>query len=333
MTLSGCVLGAVWAPTPACLPARQVRFQLERAQEGLQRQLLHAEGGLGVLEARLADAHSGTQAWTGSMSRTALHAAAVRQPEPRCCAPPAADAEALRQRVALEQARVGELEGLLAIARADQFKRDAVAAEGGPDRQVASLREQRRLLEEQVGTLQRQVDGLVQRREEQDEELGALRARLAGEWDAGAATSSRHAQQAGAALAEQLAEARRQCVEYAEEIEELRAQAAALASARDGADAELQAAQAELADAKALLVAQGGEEGRSSAGTQPAEAAARLAQLEAQNRELSDRLEALAAGAGQHAASAAGLDARLEEVQQVRVGWGCVVCLHVLCSP
>lgn len=31
-----------------------------------------------------------------------------------------ADAESLRHRVALEQARVGELEGLLALARADQ---------------------------------------------------------------------------------------------------------------------------------------------------------------------------------------------------------------------
>lgn len=44
------------APCPA---AQQVRFQLERAQEGLQRQLLHAEGGIGVMEARLADAQSG----------------------------------------------------------------------------------------------------------------------------------------------------------------------------------------------------------------------------------------------------------------------------------
>lgn len=44
-------------PLPLCLP--QVRFQLERSQEGLQRQLLHAEGGVAVLEARLADAHAG----------------------------------------------------------------------------------------------------------------------------------------------------------------------------------------------------------------------------------------------------------------------------------
>lgn len=34
-----------------------------------------------------------------------------------------AEADSLRQRVALEQARVGELEGLLAIARADQVGR------------------------------------------------------------------------------------------------------------------------------------------------------------------------------------------------------------------
>ena len=36
-----------------------------------------------------------------------------------CCVV-GAEGEALRQRVALEQAHVGELEGLLAIARADQ---------------------------------------------------------------------------------------------------------------------------------------------------------------------------------------------------------------------
>ena len=45
--------------TPADLA--QVRVQLERAQEALQRQLVHAEGGIGVLEARLADAQSGEQ--------------------------------------------------------------------------------------------------------------------------------------------------------------------------------------------------------------------------------------------------------------------------------
>lgn len=33
---------------------------------------------------------------------------------------PSTEADSLRQRVALEQARVGELEGLLALARADQ---------------------------------------------------------------------------------------------------------------------------------------------------------------------------------------------------------------------
>ena len=52
----------------------QVRFQLERTREGMQRQLAHAEGSVGVLQARLGDAQS--------------------------------DAEALRQRVGLEQARV-----------------------------------------------------------------------------------------------------------------------------------------------------------------------------------------------------------------------------------
>ncbi len=34
----------------------------------------------------------------------------------------AAEAEALKQRIALEQARVGELEGLLAVARADEVR-------------------------------------------------------------------------------------------------------------------------------------------------------------------------------------------------------------------
>lgn len=57
---------------------------------------------------------------------------------------------------------MGELEGLLAIARADQYKRDAAAAEAAPERAATALREQKRLLEEQVATLQRQVDGLVQ---------------------------------------------------------------------------------------------------------------------------------------------------------------------------
>lgn len=51
------------------------------------------------------------------------------------------------------------------LARPPQFKRDAVAGESGPDRQLAALKEQRRLLEEQAATLQRQVDGLVQVRE------------------------------------------------------------------------------------------------------------------------------------------------------------------------
>ena len=40
------------------------------------------------------------------------------------------EADSLRQRVALEQARVGELEGLLAIARADQVGRVGGAKEG-----------------------------------------------------------------------------------------------------------------------------------------------------------------------------------------------------------
>lgn len=57
-----------------------MRFQLERAREGLQRQLAHAEGSVGVLQARLGDAQ--------------------------------ADAEALRQRVGLEQARVSGGSGL-----------------------------------------------------------------------------------------------------------------------------------------------------------------------------------------------------------------------------
>jgi hypothetical protein len=86
-----------------------------------------------------------------------------------------ADSDALRQRIGLEQARVGELEGLLAVSRAEQYKRDAVAAEAGPERFVASLSEQKRLLEEQVTTLQRQVDGLVQVREEVAEQRSMAR--------------------------------------------------------------------------------------------------------------------------------------------------------------
>lgn len=64
--------------------------------------------------------------------------------------------------MSLEQSRVSELESLLVIARTDQCRRATVAAEADPERGVASLREQKRLLEEQVATLQRQVDGLVQ---------------------------------------------------------------------------------------------------------------------------------------------------------------------------
>ncbi|PRW50911.1 basal body [Chlorella sorokiniana] len=262
--------------------AEQVRFQLERAQEGLQRQLLHAEGGLGVLEARLEDAQS--------------------------------EADSLRQRVALEQARVGELEGLLAIARADQFKRDAVAAEAGPDRQLAALKEQRRLLEEQAATLQRQVDGLVQRREEQDAELATLRARLAGEFDAGATSGSRAAHEQGAELAAQLAEARQRCGEYAAEAESLRAQAAQLAGARDGAEAALQAATAELDAVKALLVQQEAGSGASAGGGNGSDAM--LAQLEEHNRQLAARLEVLQAGAERHQEGAAGAAGQLAELQQ-----------------
>jgi hypothetical protein len=47
------------AHTHTCLCSLQVRFKLERAQEALQRQLLHAEGSVGVLQAQLADAQSG----------------------------------------------------------------------------------------------------------------------------------------------------------------------------------------------------------------------------------------------------------------------------------
>lgn len=46
-----------------------------------------------------------------------------------------------------------------------QFKRDSVAAEGGADKRVAALQEQRALLEAQAASLQRQVDGLVEVRE------------------------------------------------------------------------------------------------------------------------------------------------------------------------
>ncbi|KAI7844734.1 hypothetical protein COHA_001619 [Chlorella ohadii] len=264
--------------------AEQVRFQLERAQEGLQRQLLHAEGGIGVLEARVADAQS--------------------------------EADSLRQRVALEQARVGELEGLLALARAEQYKRDAVAAESGADRQLAALKEQRRLLEEQAATLQRQVDGLVQRREEQDAELASLRARLAGEFDAGATSGSGAAAEQGAELALQLAEARQRCSEFAAEAESLRAQAAQLAGARDGAETALQAATAELETVKALLVQQDAGDGELGGSGGSNGASAMLAHLEEQNCQLAAKLEALQAGAERQQEGAAGTAGQLAELQQ-----------------
>lgn len=234
-----------------------------------------------------------------------------------------------------------------------QFKRDAVAAEAGPDRQLAALKEQRRLLEEQAATLQRQVDGLVQvrrgwrrfwadgdllqccvhasqarmprfpwqsqlplsrplqRREEQDAELAALRSRLAGEFDAGATSGSRAAHEQGAELAAQLAEARQRCSEFAAEAESLRAQAAKLQGARDGAEAALQGATAELEAVKALLVEQeaGGLGGGGSGSS------ALLVQLEEQSR----RLEALQAGAERHQEGASGAAGQLAELRQV--GW------------
>ena len=49
--------------------------------------------------------------------------------------------------------QVGELEGLLAMARAEQFNTDAVLAASGAERQIASLKEQKGLLEEQVCSL------------------------------------------------------------------------------------------------------------------------------------------------------------------------------------
>jgi hypothetical protein len=49
--------------------------------------------------------------------------------------------------------QVGELEGLLAMARAEQFNKDAAMAASGAERQIASLREQKGLLEEQVSWL------------------------------------------------------------------------------------------------------------------------------------------------------------------------------------
>jgi hypothetical protein len=48
-----------------------------------------------------------------------------------------------------------------ALSPAPQFKRDAVAAEGGAERQLAGLHEQKAALEARAAALQRQVDGLV----------------------------------------------------------------------------------------------------------------------------------------------------------------------------
>ncbi|KAL4853675.1 Centrosomal protein [Chlorella vulgaris] len=228
--------------------AEQVRFQLERAQEALQRQLVAAEGGVGVLEARLADAVS--------------------------------DSDALRQRIGLEQARVGELEGLLAVSRAEQYKRDAVAAEAGPERFVASLSEQKRLLEEQVATLQRQVDGLVQRREAQDAELAQLRSRLAAEFEAGGASASRASQQQGEELGQRLLEAQQQCSELGREAHAARGEAAQLQGMRNDAVAALHAAQAELEDVKGMLRRQQGEEPGLAGAAAACSAAADCAHLE-----------------------------------------------------
>lgn len=158
----------------------------------------------------------------------------------------------------------------------------------------------------------------LQRREEQDEELAALRARLAGEFDAGATSGTRAAQQQGAELATQLAEARQQCSEFAAEAESLRVEAAQLAGARDGAEAALQVATAELEAVKSLLVQQeaGGEGLRGGSGGDDA----RLAQLEQQNRQLAARLERLQAGAERHQEGAAGAAGQLAELQQVSEG-------------
>lgn len=162
----------------------------------------------------------------------------------------------------------------------------------------------------------------VQRREAQDREIEALRQRLAAEFEAGAMRGSAEAGHRGDALASQLAEARQQCSEFAAEAQDLRAQAAALAGARDGAEAVLAAAQAELASVKSLLVRQeGGGGGGHSGGGSPRsvlEAAERLAQLEADNIELAQQLTALQAGLGVHAATAVGLDGDAEQLQQVR---------------
>ena len=164
----------------------------------------------------------------------------------------------------------------------------------------------------------------LQRREAQDDELAQLRARLAGEFDEGASRGSRGAQQRSEALAAQLAEAQRRCSEYAGEAEVLRAEAARLAGARDGVEAALEAAQAELEQAKGLLV-----QGADAAGGADVALAARLAQLEGHNRQLAKQLEELQAGAGQHMQSAADVSSGVAEAQQGG-GQGCGVPALVL---
>jgi DNA repair exonuclease SbcCD ATPase subunit len=168
----------------------------------------------------------------------------------------------------------------------------------------------------------------LQRREAQNDELAQLRARLAGEFDVGASNGSREAHQRSEALAAQLAEAQRRCSEYAREAEALRAEAARLAGARDGADAALVAAQAELEEVKGLLV-----HGAGAVGGADVALAARLAQLEGQNRQLAQQLEALQAGAGRHVQSAADVCSGLAEAQQVgEQGCGLPVLVLVLAT-
>lgn len=91
----------------------------------------------------------------------------------------------------------------------------------------------------------------------------------------------------------------------------MRAQAAQLQGAKDGAEAALQGATAELEALKALLVEQeAGGLGSSGSGS-----SALLAQLEEQSR----RLEELQAGAERHQEGAAGAAGQLAELRQV--GW------------
>ncbi|GAB4818323.1 hypothetical protein N2152v2_005369 [Parachlorella kessleri] len=256
--------------------AEQVGFQLERTREGLQRQLAHAEGSVGVLQARLGDAQS--------------------------------DAEALRQRVGLEQARVGELEGLLAMARAEQFNTDAILAASGAERQMASLREQKGLLEEQVSTLQRQLDGVVQRRESQEQELAQLRMQLAAQYDTGSV--DRNASQENAVLLQQLAELQKQCQAFVVEAEALRGQVAKLEGARDAAEGGLAAAQQELEQLKHMLREAPGNDAI------PTHIQAHFFEMEGLNSSLQQQLDALRQGTSNSAQAADGIQARLQEVQE-----------------